>query len=159
MNFILIDFFLSLPSPQTVALARPGVEPNQPSQRIMTNSISITSVSPAPLSAPNSTPAPHTGGSLRPLGSNINPSTQSKLTGTNGIPAVKIGGFGQNTVMQSSQETSQDKQVEQAKLVSFLSTCCLLLVLASDFKVLLEMGRFPPNMIITPTKCALLIGQ
>ncbi|XP_072244471.1 E1A-binding protein p400 isoform X1 [Leuresthes tenuis] len=106
------------PGQATVALARPGVEPNQPGQRIMTNSISISSVSPAPLSAPNSTPAPHTGGSLRPLGSNINPSTQSKLTGTNGIPAVKIGGFGQNTVVQSSQETSQDKQVEQAKLES-----------------------------------------
>ncbi|XP_041854219.1 E1A-binding protein p400 isoform X2 [Melanotaenia boesemani] len=98
----------------TVALARPGLEPNQPVQRMMANSVSITSVSPAP----NCTPAPHTASSLRPLGSNVNPSTQSKLTGTNGISAVKISGFGQNTTMQSSQEASQDKQVEQAKLES-----------------------------------------
>lgn len=75
-------------------------------------------MSPAPLSAPNSVPTPHTASALRPLGSNINPSTQSKLTGTNGISTVKIGGFGQSATMQSSQEGSQDKQVEQAKLVS-----------------------------------------
>lgn len=40
------------------------------------------------------------------------------MTGTNGISAVKIGGFGQSTAVQPSQEGSQDKQVEQAKLVS-----------------------------------------
>ncbi|KAK1892519.1 E1A-binding protein p400 [Dissostichus eleginoides] len=102
----------------TVALARPGAESNQPGQRIMTNSISMTSMSPAPLSTPNSVPTPHTASPLRPYGSNINPSTQSKLTGTNGISAVKIGGFGQSATMQSSQEGSQDKQVEQAKLES-----------------------------------------
>uniref|UniRef100_A0A3Q1EHN6 E1A binding protein p400 n=1 Tax=Acanthochromis polyacanthus TaxID=80966 RepID=A0A3Q1EHN6_9TELE len=85
---------------------------------VVTNSISITSLSPAPLSAPNSVPTPHTASPLRPLGSNLNPSTQSKLTGTNGISAVKLGGFGQSTAMQSSQESSQDKQVEQAKLES-----------------------------------------
>ncbi|KAM9359982.1 E1A-binding protein p400 [Symphorus nematophorus] len=102
----------------TVALARPGTESNQPVQRIMTNSIAMTSISPAPLSAPNSVPTPHTASPMRPLGSNINPSTQSKLTGTNGISAVKVGGFGQSGTMQSSQEGSQDKQVEQAKLES-----------------------------------------
>uniref|UniRef100_A0A3Q3BMN8 E1A binding protein p400 n=1 Tax=Kryptolebias marmoratus TaxID=37003 RepID=A0A3Q3BMN8_KRYMA len=102
----------------TVTLARPGTDLNQPVQRIMTNSVSLTSVSPAPLSTPNSNPSPQTSSSLRPLGSNINPSTQSKLTGTNGVSAVKVGGFGQNTSMQSSQEGSQDKQVEQAKLES-----------------------------------------
>ncbi|XP_076586590.1 E1A-binding protein p400 isoform X2 [Chaetodon auriga] len=106
------------PGQATVALARPGSESNQPVQRIMTNSISMTSMSPAPLSTPNSVPTPHTASPLRPLGSNINPSTQSKLTGTNGISAVKIGGFGQSAAMQSSQEGSQDKQVEQAKLES-----------------------------------------
>ncbi|KAL7391413.1 hypothetical protein ABVT39_008990 [Epinephelus coioides] len=100
----------------TVALARPGTESNQTVQRIMTNSISMTSMSAAPLSAPNAVPTPHTATPLRPLGSNINPSTQSKLTGTNGISAVKIGGFSQSATMQSSQEGSQDKQVEQAKL-------------------------------------------
>ncbi|XP_028435183.1 E1A-binding protein p400 isoform X4 [Perca flavescens] len=104
-----------MPSGQvTVALARPGTESNQPVQRIMTNSISMASLSPAP----NSVPTPHTASPLRPLGLNINPSTQSKLTGTNGISTVKIGGFGQSASMQSSQEGSQDKQVEQAKLES-----------------------------------------
>ncbi|XP_045890279.1 E1A-binding protein p400 isoform X3 [Micropterus dolomieu] len=102
----------------TVALARPGTESNQPVQRIMTNSISMTSMSPAPLSVPNSVPTPHIASPLRPHGSNINPSTQSKLTGTNGISTVKIGAFGQSATMQSSQEGSQDKQVEQAKLES-----------------------------------------
>ncbi|XP_056274380.1 E1A-binding protein p400 isoform X2 [Pseudoliparis swirei] len=105
----------------TVALARPGTESNQPVQRIMTNSISMTSMtsmSPAPLSVPNSVLTPHTTSPLRPLGSNINPSTQSKLTGTNGISTVKMGGFGQSAAMQSSQEGSQDKQVEQAKMES-----------------------------------------
>ncbi|KAM7416308.1 hypothetical protein PAMA_018395 [Pampus argenteus] len=104
--------------PATVALARPGAESNQPVQRIMNNSISLASMSPAPLSAPNSVPTPHTTSPLRPIGSNINPSTQSKLTGTNGISAVKVGGFGQSATMQSLQEGSQDKQVEQAKLES-----------------------------------------
>ncbi|XP_056232161.1 E1A-binding protein p400 isoform X3 [Seriola aureovittata] len=102
----------------TVALARPGTESNQPVQRIMTNSVTMTSMSSAPLSTTNSVTTPHTASPLRPLGSNINPSTQSKLTGTNGISTVKIGGFGQSATMQSSQEGSQDKQVEQAKLES-----------------------------------------
>lgn len=75
-------------------------------------------MSPAPLSAPNAVTTPNTASPLRPLGSNICPSTQSKLTGTNGISAVKIGGFSQTATMQSSQEGSQDKPVEQAKLVS-----------------------------------------
>lgn len=109
-----------------MALARPGADLNQPVQRTMTNSISLTSVSPAPLSTPNSNPSPQTTSSLRPLGSNINPSTQSKLAGTNGVAAVKTGSFGQNTTMQSSQDGSQDKQVEQAKLVSFVYTCILI---------------------------------
>ncbi|MEQ2182567.1 hypothetical protein XENOCAPTIV_029816, partial [Xenoophorus captivus] len=100
----------------TVALARPGTDPNQPVHRIMTNSVSITSVVPAPVSATNSNPAAHTAGSLRPVSSN--PGTPSKLTGTNGISAVKIGGLGQNATGQSPQEGSQDKQVEQAKLES-----------------------------------------
>ncbi|XP_047236911.1 E1A-binding protein p400 isoform X4 [Girardinichthys multiradiatus] len=99
----------------TVALARPGTDPNQPVHRIMTNSVSITSVVPAPVSATNSNPAAHTAGSLRPVSSN--PGTPSKLTGTNGISAVKIG-LGQNATGQSPQEGSQDKQVEQAKLES-----------------------------------------
>lgn len=78
-------------------------------------------MSPAPLSAINPAQTPHTASPLRSHGTNINPSTQSKLTGTNGISTVKMGGFGQGASMQSSQEGSQDKQVEQAKLVSLLS--------------------------------------
>ncbi|XP_043967300.1 E1A-binding protein p400 isoform X7 [Gambusia affinis] len=104
------------PGQATVALARPGTDPNQPAQRIMTNSVSITSVVPSPASAANSNP--HTAGSLRPLGSNVNPGTPSKLTGTNGISSVKIGGFSQNTTAQTPQEGSQDRQVEQDKLES-----------------------------------------
>ncbi|XP_037537104.1 E1A-binding protein p400 [Nematolebias whitei] len=102
----------------TVTLARPGADLNQPVQRIMTNSVPLTSVSSAPLSTSNSNPSPQPTSSLRPLGSNINPSTQSKLTGTNGVSAVKTGSFGQNTTMQSSQDGAQDKQVEQVKLES-----------------------------------------
>lgn len=107
-------FLMFLHFPQTVALARPGADPNQPVQRIMTNSVSMTSVAPAA----SSNPAPHAAGSLRPPSSNINPGTPSKLTGTNGISAVRIAGFSQNTTVQSSQEGAQDRQAEQAKLVS-----------------------------------------
>ncbi|XP_028312261.1 E1A-binding protein p400 isoform X2 [Gouania willdenowi] len=98
----------------TVALARPGTEPNQPIQRIVTNSVSTVSLSPAP----NSLSISHPANPGRPVSSNINPSTQSKLTGANGITSVTLGGFGQTTNTQTSQESSQDKQVEQAKLES-----------------------------------------
>lgn len=108
-----------------MALGRPGTEANQPVQRIMTHSLSMSS---APLAAHNSVQTPHSTIPLRPLGSNINPSTQSKLTGTNGISAVKTGGFGQSATMQSSQESSQDKQVEQAKLVSGLTLTLTLMI-------------------------------
>ncbi|XP_024152756.1 cell division cycle and apoptosis regulator protein 1 isoform X2 [Oryzias melastigma] len=101
----------------TVALARPVVDPNQTVQRVVTNSVATTSVSSAPLCTPSSAPASHSATSLRTLSSNISPSTQSKVTGTNGISTVKIGGFAQSN-MQSSQEGSQDKQIEQAKLES-----------------------------------------
>nr|XP_020488618.1 E1A-binding protein p400 isoform X3 [Labrus bergylta] len=103
---------------KTVTLARPGTESNQPVQRIMTNPISMTSISPAPLPSTNPVATPHTANPLRPHGANINPSTQSKLSGTNGISTVKVGGFGQSATMQTSQEGSQDKHVEQAKLES-----------------------------------------
>uniref|UniRef100_A0A3B3CBA6 E1A binding protein p400 n=1 Tax=Oryzias melastigma TaxID=30732 RepID=A0A3B3CBA6_ORYME len=106
-----------LQSGQTVALARPVVDPNQTVQRVVTNTVATTSVSSAPLCTPSSAPASHSATSLRTLSSNISPSTQSKVTGTNGISTVKIGGFAQSN-MQSSQEGSQDKQIEQAKLES-----------------------------------------
>uniref|UniRef100_A0A3P9JY90 E1A binding protein p400 n=1 Tax=Oryzias latipes TaxID=8090 RepID=A0A3P9JY90_ORYLA len=101
----------------TVALARPVADPNQTVQRVVTNSVAATSMSSAPLCTPSSAPASHSANSLRTLSSNISPSTQSKVTGTNGISTVKIGGFAQNN-MQSSQEGCQDKQIEQAKLES-----------------------------------------
>ncbi|KAF3696055.1 E1A-binding protein p400 [Channa argus] len=101
----------------TVTLARPGTESNLQIQRIMINAVSMTSMSPAPPSAPNSVTTPNTTSPVRPHGSNINPSTQSKLTGTNGISTVKIGGS-TTVTLPSSQEGSQDKQVEQAKLES-----------------------------------------
>ncbi|XP_035641365.1 E1A-binding protein p400 isoform X6 [Oncorhynchus keta] len=103
------------PAQATVALTRPGADSNQPGQRIMTNSLSNPSMSPAPLNAPNSLPSLHTIGPLRP---NINPATQSKLAGPNGTSTVKLGGFGQGSGMQSSEGSSHDKQAEQAKLES-----------------------------------------
>nr|XP_057927564.1 E1A-binding protein p400 isoform X3 [Doryrhamphus excisus] len=101
---------------QTVVLGRPAAEATLPVQRILTNSMPVTSMSPASLSTSNSVPTSQPTSPLRPLGSNTNTSTQSKLTGTNGISGIKMSGFGQSATMQSSQETSQDKQVEQAKV-------------------------------------------
>uniref|UniRef100_A0A8C8A2F5 E1A binding protein p400 n=1 Tax=Oryzias sinensis TaxID=183150 RepID=A0A8C8A2F5_9TELE len=112
-----IQLQLQQQSTQTVALARPVADPNQTVQRVVTNSVAATSMSSAPLCTPSPAPASHSANSLRTLSSNISPSTQSKVTGTNGISTVKIGGFAQNS-MQSSQEGCQDKQIEQAKLES-----------------------------------------
>lgn len=106
---------------QTVALARPTVESNPPVQRIVTNSIPMTTMPPGPLSVPNSVPASHVTSPLR-TAANVNHSTQSKLTGSNGLSAVKSGGFGQNPGVQATQEGCQDRQIEQAKLVSSLGT-------------------------------------
>uniref|UniRef100_A0A3Q2Y0N0 E1A binding protein p400 n=1 Tax=Hippocampus comes TaxID=109280 RepID=A0A3Q2Y0N0_HIPCM len=86
--------------------------------QIMTNSISLTSMSSTPTPTSNCVPTPQPTSPLRPLAANTNPSTQSKLTGTNGSSGIKMSGFGQSATMQSSssQEAAQDKQVEQAKL-------------------------------------------
>ncbi|XP_057688060.1 E1A-binding protein p400 isoform X3 [Corythoichthys intestinalis] len=101
----------------TVTLGRPSTESAQPIQRILTNSIALTSITSTPV--PNCVPTSQPASPLRPLAANANPSNPSKLTGTNGISGVKMTGFGQNATMQSSsQEASQDKQVEQAKLES-----------------------------------------
>ncbi|KAJ7994142.1 hypothetical protein DPEC_G00262840 [Dallia pectoralis] len=106
------------PGHATVALARPGADSNQPVQRVLTNSLSNPSMSPAPVNATTSLPSPHALCPLRPPMSNINPVTQSKLSGPNGTSTVKLGGFGQGSGMQSSEGSSQDKQAEQAKLES-----------------------------------------
>ncbi|XP_061762916.1 E1A-binding protein p400 isoform X1 [Nerophis ophidion] len=97
----------------TVTLGRPGAEATQPVQRIMTNSIPVTSMSTPALPTCNSVPTLQPTSPLRTLGASTNLSTQSKLTGTNGFSGIKMSGFGQSATMQ---ETSQDKQVEQAKL-------------------------------------------
>uniref|UniRef100_A0A674NRX3 E1A binding protein p400 n=1 Tax=Takifugu rubripes TaxID=31033 RepID=A0A674NRX3_TAKRU len=102
---------------QTVALARPTAESNPPVQRIVTNSIPMTTMTPGPISVSNSVPTPLVTSPLRPV-SNINPSTQSKLTGSNGLSTIKTCGFSQNTPVQATQEGCQDKQIEQAKLES-----------------------------------------
>lgn len=81
----------------------------------------MTTMPPGPISVPNSVPTPHVTSPLRTM-PNINPTTQSKLTGSNGLSTVKTCGFGQNTTVQATQEGCQDKQIEQAKLVSSLST-------------------------------------
>ncbi|XP_029685275.1 E1A-binding protein p400 isoform X3 [Takifugu rubripes] len=101
----------------TVALARPTAESNPPVQRIVTNSIPMTTMTPGPISVSNSVPTPLVTSPLRPV-SNINPSTQSKLTGSNGLSTIKTCGFSQNTPVQATQEGCQDKQIEQAKLES-----------------------------------------
>lgn len=117
-RFVDQRFAFSLSSlDQTVALARPVAESNQPGQRMMINSLSNPSISPAPLNVPNSLPSPHTIGPLRHPGSNITPATQSKLAGPNSTSTIKMGGFGQGSGMQSSEGSSQDKQAEQTKLV------------------------------------------
>ncbi|XP_049618487.1 E1A-binding protein p400 isoform X1 [Syngnathus scovelli] len=106
-----------LPSGQaTVTLGRPGAESAQPIQRNMTNSISLSSMSSTSVPTSNCVPTTQPTSPLRPLATNTNPSTQSKLAGTNGFSGIKTSGFGQSATMQSSQEASQDKQVEQAKL-------------------------------------------
>ncbi|CAF90292.1 unnamed protein product [Tetraodon nigroviridis] len=101
----------------TVALAHPTVESNPPVQRIVTNSIPMTTMTPGPISVPNSVPTPHVTSPLRTV-ANINPSAQSKLAGSNGLSAVKSCGFGQNPAAQAAPEGCQDKQIEQAKLES-----------------------------------------
>uniref|UniRef100_A0A8C5ALH5 E1A binding protein p400 n=1 Tax=Gadus morhua TaxID=8049 RepID=A0A8C5ALH5_GADMO len=106
---------VSRPS-QTVALSRPATDGAQPVQRIASNTLPMSSMSPA-LATTNSVASPHTASPLRPQASTVNPGTQSKLAGTNGTSAVKLGGFGQTPGMQSSQEGSQDKQVEQESQV------------------------------------------
>lgn len=80
----------------------------------------MTTMTPGPILVSNSVATPLITSPLRPV-PNINPSTQSKLTGSNGLSNIKTCGFGQNTTVQATQESCQDKQIEQAKLVSFLS--------------------------------------
>ncbi|XP_026100545.1 E1A-binding protein p400 isoform X9 [Carassius auratus] len=104
----------------TVALVRPGSDSSQPAQRLMCNSLSNPAMSPAPLTSPSSLPSPHPSAPVRTpsTGPSLSPVAQSKLAATNGTTGLKMSGLGQSPVGQNSQECSQDKQAEQAKLES-----------------------------------------
>ena len=103
---------------QTVALARPGVDLSQPCQRLVANSLPPSSMPPAPVATPASShPVSHPVGLGRPAGSSTTPAAQSKLTGANTNPLLKMSGLGQTNSAQPAQDSSQDKQAEQAKLV------------------------------------------
>lgn len=122
-----VDFFYSSSSPffQTVTLVRPGSDCSQPAQRLMSNSLSNAAMSPAPLTSPSSLPSPHPSVPVRTpcTGPSLSSVAQSKLASTNGTTGLKMSGLGQNPVGQNSQESSQDKQAEQAKLVRTITIC------------------------------------
>ncbi|XP_056628653.1 E1A-binding protein p400 isoform X2 [Triplophysa dalaica] len=104
----------------TVALVRPGSDVSQPAQRLMSNSLSNPSMSPAPLTSATSLPSSHPSAPVRTpsTGPNLSTAAQSKLAATNGTAGLRFSGMGQSPVGQNSQEYSQDKQAEQAKLES-----------------------------------------
>ncbi|KAK7146253.1 hypothetical protein R3I93_013865 [Phoxinus phoxinus] len=108
------------PGQATVTLVRPGSDSSQPAQRLMSNSLSNAAMSPAPLTSPSSLPSPHTSVPVRTpcTGPSLSSVAQSKLASTNGTTGLKMSGLGQNPIGQNSQESSQDKQAEQAKLES-----------------------------------------
>ncbi|XP_057213376.1 E1A-binding protein p400 isoform X3 [Triplophysa rosa] len=111
---------LMQPGQATVALVRPGSDASQPAQRLMSNSLSTPSMSPAPLTSPTSLPSSHPSAPVRTpsTGPNLSTAAQSKLAATNGTAGLRFSGMGQCPVGQNSQECSQDKQAEQAKLES-----------------------------------------
>uniref|UniRef100_A0A672M150 E1A binding protein p400 n=1 Tax=Sinocyclocheilus grahami TaxID=75366 RepID=A0A672M150_SINGR len=84
------------PGQATVALVRPGSDSSQPAQRLLSNSLSNPAIT----------------------GPSLSPAAQSKLATTNGTTGLKMSSLGQSPVGQNSQECSQDKQAEQAKLES-----------------------------------------
>ncbi|XP_016304117.1 E1A-binding protein p400-like isoform X3 [Sinocyclocheilus anshuiensis] len=108
------------PGQATVALVRPGSDSSQPAQRLLSNSLSNPAMSPVPLTSPSSLSSPHPSVPVRTpsTGPSLSPAAQSKLTTTNGTTGLKMSGLGQSPVGQNSQECSQDKQSEQAKLES-----------------------------------------
>uniref|UniRef100_A0A672TEG3 E1A binding protein p400 n=1 Tax=Sinocyclocheilus grahami TaxID=75366 RepID=A0A672TEG3_SINGR len=104
----------------TVALVRPGSDSSQPAQRLMSNSLSNPAMSPALLTSLSSLPSSHPSAPVRTssTGPSLSPAAQSKLAVTNGTTGLKMSNLGQSPVGQNSQECSQDKQAEQAKLES-----------------------------------------
>lgn len=108
------------PGQPTVALARPGLDTSQPTQRLMSNSHSTPAMSPAPIISPTSLPSPYPSVPVRTpsAGPSLSPAAQSKLVTTNGTTGLKLSGVAQSPFGQNSQECAQDKQAEQAKLES-----------------------------------------
>uniref|UniRef100_A0A672TAS9 E1A binding protein p400 n=1 Tax=Sinocyclocheilus grahami TaxID=75366 RepID=A0A672TAS9_SINGR len=108
------------PGQATVALVRPGSDSSQPAQRLMSNSLSNPAMSPALLTSLSSLPSSHPSAPVRTssTGPSLSPAAQSKLAVTNGTTGLKMSNLGQSPVGQNSQECSQDKQAEQAKLES-----------------------------------------
>lgn len=107
---------------QTVTLVRPGTDSSQPAQRLLSSSLSNPAMSPAPLTSPSSLSSPHPSVPVRTpsTGPSLSPAAQSKLATTNGTTGLKMSSLGQSPLGQNSQECSQDKQAEQAKLVRTL---------------------------------------
>uniref|UniRef100_A0A8C1L7W6 E1A binding protein p400 n=1 Tax=Cyprinus carpio TaxID=7962 RepID=A0A8C1L7W6_CYPCA len=104
----------------TVTLVRPGTDSSQPAQRLLSSSLSNPAMSPAPLTSPSSLSSPHPSVPVRTpsTGPSLSPAAQSKLATTNGTTGLKMSSLGQSPLGQNSQECSQDKQAEQAKLES-----------------------------------------
>uniref|UniRef100_A0AAY4AVB0 E1A binding protein p400 n=1 Tax=Denticeps clupeoides TaxID=299321 RepID=A0AAY4AVB0_9TELE len=101
------------PGPTTMALVRPAADSTHAPQRLISNSLHSSALSPAPLSASCSTPLSINQTPPRP--SNVTPNaTQSKLATPNGTVKMAVGG--QISAGQSGLESTQDKQIEQAKL-------------------------------------------
>ncbi|XP_060787242.1 E1A-binding protein p400 isoform X3 [Neoarius graeffei] len=104
------------PGQATVTLVRPGAETSQPAQRLMSNPLSSSVMSTAPLS---SLPSPVPSASVRtPVPHTLSPAPHSKLTASNGTAALKLSTLSQGSATNTTQESSQDKQAEQAKLES-----------------------------------------
>ncbi|XP_023692374.2 E1A-binding protein p400 isoform X1 [Paramormyrops kingsleyae] len=104
------------PGQATVALVRPGTEASQPCQRLVTNALPASTAAPTPLSVPVSHTSPLTAGPGRPAASAS--AAQSKMAGLSPISALQAAVPGQSSSGQPTQESSQDKQAEQAKLES-----------------------------------------
>uniref|UniRef100_A0A8B9JJ84 E1A binding protein p400 n=1 Tax=Astyanax mexicanus TaxID=7994 RepID=A0A8B9JJ84_ASTMX len=94
-------------------------ETSQPAQRLLSNSLSTTVMSPSPLTSPSSLPSPHTSVPVRTpsTGPSLSPAAQSKLAAPSSSTGLKLSGLSQGSANQNAQESSQDKQAEQAKLV------------------------------------------
>lgn len=137
ISAVIISFFPL--SPKTVTLVRPGAETTQPAQRLIPNPMSSSVMSTTPLSSlptplpstPIRTAVPHT----------LSPASHSKLTASNGTTALKISTLNQGSAANSVQESPQDKQAEQAKLVRRNKSCFL--IVSEYLKLIQEREIWP----------------